>query len=69
MGVPRLEVTVMRKSYFLTYLYSDKDLDIQFLKGTGLLRSKVTCNTCGCRMTLCPVKRFSIPFRTEPLTL
>ena len=29
---------------FLTYLFSDKDLGIQFLKDVGLLRIKVTCN-------------------------
>jgi hypothetical protein len=32
---------------FLTYLFSDRDLGIQFLKDVGLVRSKVTCNTCG----------------------
>ena len=32
---------------FLTFLFSDKDLGIQFLKGAGLIRIKVPCNTCG----------------------
>jgi hypothetical protein len=36
---------------FLTYLFSDMDLGIQFLKDAGLIRSKVTCNTCGRDMT------------------
>ena len=36
---------------FLTCLFSDKDLGIQFLKDVGLLRSKVTCNILGCDMT------------------
>jgi hypothetical protein len=31
---------------FLTYLFIDKELGIQFLKDVGLIR-KVTCNTCG----------------------
>jgi len=30
---------------FLTYLYSDKDFGIQFLKDVGLFHSMVTCNT------------------------
>jgi hypothetical protein len=38
---------------FLTFLISDKDLGIQFLKDVGLIRSKVTCNTCGRDMTWC----------------
>jgi hypothetical protein len=29
------------------------DLGIQFLKDVGLIRSKVTCNTCGRDMTWC----------------
>jgi hypothetical protein len=32
---------------FLTFLFSDKDLSIQFLKDVGVIRSKVPCNTCG----------------------
>jgi hypothetical protein len=36
---------------FLTYLFIDIDLGIQFLKDVGLIRSKVACNTCGCDMT------------------
>jgi len=32
---------------FLTYLFSDMDFGIQLLKDAGLIRSKVTCNTCG----------------------
>jgi hypothetical protein len=38
---------------FLTFLFSDTDLGIQFLKDVGLLRSKVPCNTCGRDMTWC----------------
>jgi len=38
---------------FLTFLFSDKDLNTQFLKGVGLIRSKVPCNTCGRDMTCC----------------
>ena len=36
---------------FLTCHFSDMDLGIQFLKDAGLIRSKVTCNTCGRDMT------------------
>jgi len=32
---------------FLTYLLSDKDFGIQFLKDVELLRNNATCNTCG----------------------
>jgi hypothetical protein len=38
---------------FLTYIFSDMDLGIQFLKDAGLIRSKVTCNSCGRDMTWC----------------
>jgi len=38
---------------FLTFLFSDMDLGIQFLKDVGLLRSKVPCNTCGRDMNCC----------------
>jgi len=38
---------------FLSYLFIDMDLGIQFLKDVGLIRSKVTCNTCGRDMTWC----------------
>jgi hypothetical protein len=31
---------------FLTYLFVHQELAIQFLKGVGLIRSKVQCNTC-----------------------
>jgi hypothetical protein len=40
---------------FLTFLFSD-EVCVQFLKDVGLLRSKVTCNTCG-RVMTCPVHR------------
>jgi len=36
-----------------TFLFSDKDLGIQFLKGVGFICSKVPCNTCSCDMTWC----------------
>ena len=38
---------------FLTFMFSDKDLGIQFLKDVGLIRSKVRCNTCCHDMTSC----------------
>ena len=37
----------------LTFLFSDTDLGIQFLKDVGLFRSKVPCNTCGRDLTCC----------------
>jgi hypothetical protein len=39
---------------FLTILFSNTDLGIQFLKYVGLLRSKVPCKTCGRDVTWCP---------------
>ncbi|GFG32769.1 hypothetical protein Cfor_10343 [Coptotermes formosanus] len=36
---------------FHTFLFSDKEVGVQLLKDVGLLRSKVTCNTCGRDMT------------------
>jgi hypothetical protein len=32
---------------FLTYLFCDRGMAMQFLMDVGLLRSKVQCNTCG----------------------
>jgi hypothetical protein len=37
-------------SDFLTYLFCDRDLGVQFLQDVGLIRSKVLCNTCGRKM-------------------
>ena len=36
---------------FLTFLFSDQSTGIQFLKGVGLIRSKVQSNSCGHNMT------------------
>ena len=36
---------------FLTYLFCDRVIAMQFLMDVGLLRSKVQCNTCGRDMT------------------
>jgi len=36
---------------FLTYLFCDRDIAMQFLMDVGLLRSKVQCNTCSQDMT------------------
>jgi len=35
------------------------DLGIQILKNVGLIRSKVTCNTCGRDMTWCANPKFN----------
>ena len=32
---------------FLTFLFSNRDIGIQFLKDAGLTRSKVQCDSCG----------------------
>ena len=51
-------------SSFLSYLFIDMDLGIQFLKDVGLIRSKETCNTCGRDMTWCAdTKRNSFRWR------
>ena len=38
---------------FLTYLFIDMDLFIQFLKDVGFIRNKLTCNTYRREMKLC----------------
>jgi hypothetical protein len=38
---------------FLTFLFCDKELGVQFLKDVGLIATKVSCNTCGCDMAWC----------------
>jgi hypothetical protein len=38
---------------FLTCLFSDMDVGIQFLKDVNLLRGMVRCKTCGRDMTWC----------------
>ena len=48
---------------FLIFLFSDKDMGIQFLKDVGLIRSKVPCNTCGRDMTWCADSTTSDGFR------
>ena len=47
---------------FVTYLFIDKYLGIQFLNDVGLL-SKVTCNTCSCDMTWCVEPKLNDGFR------
>ena len=39
------------KKLFLTFLFSDHAVGLQFLKDVGLIRSKVQCNSCGHDMT------------------
>jgi ribosomal protein L18 len=36
---------------FLTFLFSNRNIGIQFLKDVGFIRSKVQCNSCGRDMT------------------
>jgi hypothetical protein len=33
--------------FFLTYLFTDQAVAIEFLQDVGLLRSQMPCNTCG----------------------
>ena len=39
------------KKLFLTFLFCDRNIGIQFLKDVGLIRSKMLCNCCGRDMT------------------
>ena len=48
---------------FLTYLFIDMDLGTQLLKNVGLIRSKVTCNTCGRDVTWCADPKRKDDFR------
>ena len=50
---------------FLTFLFSDTDLGIQFLKDVGLFRSKVPCNTCGRDLTWCAEPKPKDGFRWQ----
>ena len=36
---------------FLTFLFCDKEMSLQFLKDVGLIRTKMTCSSCGSNMT------------------
>jgi hypothetical protein len=38
---------------FLMYLFLDMDVAFHFLKDTGLIRTQMTCNTCGRDMAWC----------------
>jgi hypothetical protein len=53
------------KKIFLTYLFSDQALTIQFLKDVGLIRSKVPWNTCGRDMTWCTEPNLPEGFRWQ----
>jgi hypothetical protein len=44
---------------FLTFLFCDNRIGVQFLKDAGLIRRKVECNCCGRDMT-CYAER-SVP--------
>jgi hypothetical protein len=48
---------------FLMYLFLDFRIAIQFLKDTGLIRSHMTCNTCGHDMTWCVLAQGKDGFR------
>ena len=50
---------------FLTFLFSDKDLGIRFLKDVGLISSKVPYNTCGRDMTWCAEPTTTDGFRWQ----
>jgi hypothetical protein len=38
---------------FLSFLCSNREVGVQFLKDVGFLLSKVVCNTCNCDMAWC----------------
>ena len=55
---------------FLTFLFSDHAIGLQFLKDVGLIRSKVQCNSCGFDMTWHADQRdlqLSVPVRQRHL--
>jgi hypothetical protein len=41
---------------FITFLFSKKNVGIEFLKDVGLLRSSMVCSVCGCQMSWCVSK-------------
>jgi len=48
---------------FITHLFCDHGLAVQFLKDVGLIRSKVQCNTCDRDMTWCAYPSFPDVFK------
>jgi len=50
-GRPAFGVDGAMNRLFITHLFLDFDIAIQFLKDTGLIRSQMTCYTCGLDMT------------------
>ena len=50
-GRPAFGVDGAVNRLFLMHLFLDFDIAIQFLKDTGLIRSQMTCYTCGLDMT------------------
>jgi len=48
---------------FVTYVFCDHGLAVQFLKDVGLIRSKVQCNTCDRDMTWCAHPTFPYGFK------
>ena len=50
-GSPMLRDDGCPNRFFFTYLFCDQAMAIEYLKDVGLLRSKMTCNTCGQDMT------------------
>ena len=51
------------KTYFLTYLFWEQSMAIQFLQDIGLLRCKMKCNTCGRHMTWLADRNITEGFR------
>jgi hypothetical protein len=52
-GRAALGVDGAANQLFLTYLFIDMGIAINFLKDSGLIRRQMTCNTCGRGMTWC----------------
>jgi hypothetical protein len=50
---------------FLTFLFCDNRIGVQFLKDAGLIRSKVECNCCGRDMTCYAEPSVPDGFRTR----
>jgi hypothetical protein len=62
-GRPAFGVDGAVNRLFLMHLFLDFDIAIQFLKDTGLIRSQMTCYTCGLDMTWSAISQRLDQFR------
>jgi hypothetical protein len=52
-SVPKTSYVGVANKLIITFLFSDPDVCIQFLKDVGLIRLSLACTKCGCEMTWC----------------